>query len=78
MQNLNNFANFELTTKEAQNVNGGRIMVIGRRTRRTTTRIKEIAANDFTSETATSLEEAVIVKETKVQIQSLANNEIIL
>ena len=53
MQNLNNFSNFELTTQEAQNVNGGRLTVVGRRTSRRTVRTTTI-------ETATETQNAEV------------------
>jgi len=49
MTNLNNFNNFALTTQETENVNGGRIMVVGRRVKRTTRRTKAVDTNDFTA-----------------------------
>ena len=49
MTNLNNFNNFALTTQQTENVNGGRMMVIARRVRRTTRRTIDADANDYTA-----------------------------
>jgi len=46
---MTNFNNFALTAQQTENVNGGRIMVVGRRVSRTTRRTKAIDTNDFTA-----------------------------
>lgn len=73
MTNLNNFNNFALTTQQTENVNGGRIMIVGRRVKRTTRKTQAANINDLT---AAPIQE--IKLETSIENYSEALHAIIL